>query len=235
MFSVAQIRNVQSVLAPLLAAPLRDRAGLNEVVQLAAQIPDPEIVDCRLVDLRAKPSVETSAVFFRRASDPSHAAHLILPDNREPPSALHIALAENERHPTLVGLHYVHMKRRKANVARYLLVGALATYEDPAFEYSRLKRRSEPLEQLAELLFRLNTPVADLPYPPGRKRSILDVFKKMEIRYVGDLVRRTEEELKAPLNEMEWITVKSILLGLKLLPGVPIPQWRHPHTHPPRF
>lgn len=231
MFSVAQIRGVQGVLAPLLAAHLRDLAGLNESIQLASEIRDTEVTDFRLVDLRAHPSVETSAVFFRRASDPAHVAHLIPPDNREPPSALHIALAENERHPTLVSLHYVHMTRRKANVARYLLAGALATYEDPDFEYSRLKRKSEPIELLAELLYKLNTPVADLPYPAGRKLSILDTLrKKMDIRYVGDLIRHTEEELKANLSEMEWITVKSILLGLKLLPGAPISQWRPPQS-----
>jgi hypothetical protein len=230
MLSVAQIRTVQGLLAPLLASPARSRAGLNDTLQLAAQLPEQELADCRLVDLTAKPSVTTAAVFFRRSSDPAHLAHLIPADNREPPEALHLALAADERRPTLVGLHYVHMTRRKAATARYLLVGALATYEDPDFEYSRLKRRSEPIERLAELLHKLDTPVADLPYPPGRKLSILDVFKKMEIHYVGELVRRTEGELKAHLNEMEWVTVKSILLGLKLPRDFPIPHWRPPRS-----
>ncbi|HSA59324.1 MAG TPA: hypothetical protein VLJ37_06525 [bacterium] len=230
MLSVTQIRNIQGLLAPLLAADARERVGLNDTLQLASQLPDPEIVDCRLVDLRAKPSVETAAVYFRRQSDPAHSAHLIPADNREPPTAMHIALGENERYPTLVGLHYVHMTRRKAGVARYLLVGALATYEDPDFEYSRLKRLSEPIEQLAAFLYNLNTPVADLPYPTGRKLSILAAFKKMEIRYVGELARRSEDDLKALLSEMEWITVRSILLGLKLPQGLPIPHWKPPRS-----
>ncbi len=125
-----------------------------------------------------------------------------------------------------MGLHY--FIRRQPSVAYYFFSGALTTYENARFEYSRLKRRTNYYSQLSELLYTLNTPVANLPYPKGRKLSTLDAFKKMNIRYVGDLVRRSSEELEARLGKTGWITVRSILQGLRLQAGAPIPGWRSP-------
>jgi hypothetical protein len=228
MFSVTQIRGIQGAMAVLCSAADVELNGAHQRLVDAVQLPQREVSALRLVPVHIPSTNAIRGLLIRYRDEPAHVTHLLPPDNREAPSALRLALPEGERMPTWLGLHYVHMTRRKATATYYLYSGGLATFQDPDFEYSRLRRKNPDSEELAALLYTLNTPVTELPYPAGRKLSILEVFKKSGIRLVGDLVRRDAEDLKSRLNGMEWITVQSILRGLGLQPGTPIPQWKAP-------
>jgi hypothetical protein len=167
-------------------------------------------------------------LLFGYKDDPAFRRHVTLPDNREAPAALHLELPKSELKPTLLGLHYVHGMHRRATTAYYMLSGALEVHETPGFEYTRMKKKTASLTQLSEFLYTLNTPVAALDYPKGRKLAVVDILKKLDVHYVGDLVRKSEDELKAALGQTHWLTVRSLLKNLKLAAGVPIPQWRRP-------
>jgi hypothetical protein len=168
-------------------------------------------------------------LLFRYKHDPEFRVHLTLPDNREAPKALHLELRKTELRPTLLGLHYVHGTHRRAATAYYLLAGGLEVHDTPGFEYSKLKRKTRFLEDVSRLLFTLNTPVAALDqYPKGKKLAIVDRLKKIDVHYVGELVRKKPEELQAALGSTYWSTVQSILRNLRLVPGSPVPQWRAP-------
>ncbi len=228
MFTVSQIRTIQGALIQLNSVAARDALRTETALQKEVRRSNDALTGLRLVTARTSQFGEAQGVLFRYRSDPVHLSHLILADNRGPTTALDLKLPEKENRPTLLDLHYANTQRRAEGTAHYFFFGALTVHNDPEFNYTLLKRKDAHMETLAVLLYALNLRVEDLPYPDGRKLSTLDAFKKLGIRYVGELVQRDVHELQDVLDAMEWITIKSILKNLNLVPGTHIPQWRPP-------
>lgn len=228
MFSVAQIRALQSGLSAVLSVRPGAPSPAYQSLQTALTAAGGSIASSRILSVSYPDAPKLRGLLFRYETDAASAARLILPGNREAPASLHLDLPKSENRPTLLELSYIHMTRRKAAAAHYLLAGGLDAFPDSDFEYSRQARRTESLALFSELLYRLNTPVADLPYPKGRKVAIVDALKKLGVTYVGELVRKDESALRGALGEMGWITIRSIIQNWKLAFGIPIPQWRAP-------
>lgn len=229
---VSQLQTIQGLISDLSLLALNGADAFHQALQATLPRPDDQIAAFRFVDVDAANRMQARGLLFQLHSDPKALSRLILPENGNPAAALHLALPFDGDQPMLVDLLYLAGgRRRKVDVASYFFSGALATYEDPRYGYTLVRsekhHRSE-VERLAELFRILNQPVQNLPYPAGRKLLILDIFKRLNIRRVGDLVQYDAEQLKRNLGAIEWVTVRSILKGLRLEPGSSIPQWRRP-------
>ena len=226
------LRTVQGLIADLSLLALTGGDSLNRALQTALPRAEDRITSLRFVDVDARNRPQARGLLFQLNSDPKALSRLILPENKRPSPALHLDLPFDGTQPMLVDLLYASgARQKKASVANYFFSGALATYEDTRYGYTLVRNEKHDrrdVERLAEFFRILNLRVQDLPYPAGRKLLILDAFKRMEIRWVGDLVQYDAEQLKQNMGSVEWITVRSILKGLHLEPGTSIPQWRRP-------
>lgn len=227
MFSIGQIRAVQARLLQASGLDVPEALPYYETIRGDVELPD-QTLDLAIIDVGLKGGGETRGLAMYCHSDPKYLARLILPENQASMPGLRLGFGGKEPHPTLVGLHFVHAKRRSVDEAWYLFFGALTFHRDPVHGYGLIQERSGLYEGIAKLLYTLNRRVEDLPFPEGRILSLREAFERMGIRYVGELVQREPAELERKLRALDWVTVKAILQKLGLAPGTPIKQWKPP-------
>jgi len=217
-------------MADMSLLALNQTAAFNEALQRAVSIEAP-VERLRFLGVEAQGNKKVTGLLFRTKTDAAALARLVLPHNRKPSSDLNLELSLDGTQPMRLDLHYLGGgKQRLTHVAHYFFSGALSTYPEDAHSYTRIRNKGEleRFDQAAEALRILNMKVDRLPYPKGHKRSIVEVFAKMNVAFVGDLIQKSEGEIAAHLGAGDAIIVRSLLNGFRLGLGLSIPQWRRP-------